>query len=259
MTPHGRLPQHDHEVPRAKGSAGCWAGCSAAAAGGGWPQSGLPQSGTTGDGIGAGLRGVGPVRRHLKPGAAEKGPAATGRPLYVTTGTPARGGSRRAGPSPGSRNRPPRVRSSIARPAARRSDGDRLVRGGVLAAPRREPAQDDQEREVERDHGEGPPDRPQGRGQRRPGRRVQPEQQEQGRTPRPRRRARPAARRRGPGACAGAAPPGTPPRRAGRAAASRTGPSAPPPASAPGQAVVGPVARPSSGRAGRRPPPRAQP
>ncbi len=56
MTPHGRLPQHDHEVPQGEGLGRLLGGLFG---GGG---AGLPRSGTTGDGIGAGLRGVGPVR-----------------------------------------------------------------------------------------------------------------------------------------------------------------------------------------------------
>jgi uncharacterized protein YidB (DUF937 family) len=60
MTPHGRLPQHDHEVPQGEGLGGLLGGLfgGGGAIGGGE----LPQSGTTGDGIGAGLRGVGPMR-----------------------------------------------------------------------------------------------------------------------------------------------------------------------------------------------------
>ena len=60
MTPHGRLPQHDHEVPQGEGLGGLLGGLFGG--GGGGAGGGLPQSGTTGDGIGAGLRGVGPVR-----------------------------------------------------------------------------------------------------------------------------------------------------------------------------------------------------
>ena len=58
MTPHGRLPQHDHEVPQGEGLGGLLGGLF----GGGGGDAGLPRSGTTGDGIGAGLRGVGPLR-----------------------------------------------------------------------------------------------------------------------------------------------------------------------------------------------------
>ncbi len=59
MTPHGRLPQHDHEVPQGEGLSGLLGGLLG---GGGNGGGRLPQSGTTGDGIGAALRGIGPLR-----------------------------------------------------------------------------------------------------------------------------------------------------------------------------------------------------
>lgn len=62
MTPHGRLPEGDHEVPQGEGLGGLLGGLFGGGAGGSGIGGGLPQSGTTGDGIGAGLRGVGPVR-----------------------------------------------------------------------------------------------------------------------------------------------------------------------------------------------------
>jgi uncharacterized protein YidB (DUF937 family) len=60
LTPHGRLPQGDHEMPRGEGLGGLLGGLFGGGAGG--ADEALPRSGTTGDGIGAGLRGVGPVR-----------------------------------------------------------------------------------------------------------------------------------------------------------------------------------------------------
>ena len=65
LTPHGRLPQNDEEMPRAEGLGGLLGGLfggGAGAGGTGGADETLPRSGTTGDGIGAGLRGVGPVR-----------------------------------------------------------------------------------------------------------------------------------------------------------------------------------------------------
>jgi uncharacterized protein YidB (DUF937 family) len=63
MTPHGRLPQHDHEVPQGEGLSGLLGGLLGGggdrADGGAPPQS----SGTTGDGIAEALRGIGPMRR----------------------------------------------------------------------------------------------------------------------------------------------------------------------------------------------------
>lgn len=56
LTPHGRLPQHDGEVPQGEGLSGLLGGLLGGGGGG------LPQSGTTGDGIPAGLRGTGPLR-----------------------------------------------------------------------------------------------------------------------------------------------------------------------------------------------------
>jgi len=58
LTPQGRLPERDDEMPRGEGLGGLLGGLFGGGEGGG-----LPQSGTTGDGIAAGLRGVGPVRR----------------------------------------------------------------------------------------------------------------------------------------------------------------------------------------------------
>ena len=61
LTPHGRLPRHDGEMPGGEGLNGLLGGLFGGGEGGG---GGVPpQTGTTGDGIGAGLRGVGPVRR----------------------------------------------------------------------------------------------------------------------------------------------------------------------------------------------------
>ncbi len=57
MTPHGRLPQHDHEVPQGEGLSGLLGGLLGG--GGSPPQS----SGTTGGGIAEALRGIGPTRR----------------------------------------------------------------------------------------------------------------------------------------------------------------------------------------------------
>jgi uncharacterized protein YidB (DUF937 family) len=61
LTPHGRLPQGDHEVPQGEGLGGLLGGLFGGGAAGGADEA-LPRSGTTGDGIGAGLRGVGLVR-----------------------------------------------------------------------------------------------------------------------------------------------------------------------------------------------------
>ena len=61
LTPHGRPPQNDEEMPQGEGLGGLLGGLF----GGGAPTGGAdetpPRSGTVGD-IGAGLRGVGPVR-----------------------------------------------------------------------------------------------------------------------------------------------------------------------------------------------------
>ena len=62
LTPHGRLPQNDEEMPRGEGLGGLLGGLFGGAGGGGGADQTLPRSGTAGDGIGAGLRGVGPVR-----------------------------------------------------------------------------------------------------------------------------------------------------------------------------------------------------
>ena len=63
MTPHGRLPQHDGEVPQGEGLGGLLGGLL----GGGHraDEGGAPphSSGTTGDGIAEALRGIGPMRR----------------------------------------------------------------------------------------------------------------------------------------------------------------------------------------------------
>ncbi len=63
MTPHGRMPQGDHEVPQGEGFGGLLGGLlGGGGSDGGGIGEGLPQSGTTGDGIPSGLRGTGPVR-----------------------------------------------------------------------------------------------------------------------------------------------------------------------------------------------------
>jgi len=64
MTPHGRLPQGDHEVPQGEGLGGLLGGLFGGGGGqsGGGIGGGLPQSGTTGDGVLSGLRGTGPLR-----------------------------------------------------------------------------------------------------------------------------------------------------------------------------------------------------
>jgi uncharacterized protein YidB (DUF937 family) len=62
LTPHGRMPQGDHEVPGGEGLGGLLGGLFGGGGGGGGIEGGLPQSGTTGDGIPSGLRGTGPVR-----------------------------------------------------------------------------------------------------------------------------------------------------------------------------------------------------